>query len=260
MKDLLAIEWLKIKKYRTFRILAIMFLLLLPVWNWGIYSVVRSKPGASMFLSTAYSFPEVWGNLGFWGGLFVLVLSILMIILVCNEYSFRTHRQNVIDGWTRLDFLHSKAALVLIGGVLATLYVLVVGLIMGFSIGGASGIGGGWEKLLFFFIYTINYLGFATLIALWIRRSGLAIGLFFLYAFILENIFSSLINLKAQPVGNLLPLQASDELLPLPIAKLFGNMIFTGPRFDSWIYALVSLLWIGVYYLAAKRLILKRDF
>jgi hypothetical protein len=262
MKDLLAIEWLKIKKYRTFRILAGLFLLLLPLWNWVVYEgMVGFKAGPINFLSTAYSFPAIWGNLGFWAGIFVLVLSILMIILVCNEYNFRTHRQNVIDGWRRLDFLHSKVALVLIGGVLATLYVVVVGLMMGFSIGGPSGIEGGWEKVLFFFVYTVNYLGFATLIALWIRRSGLAISLFFLYAFILENIAEGFLNWKLpQPVGNFLPLQTSDELLPLPIAKALGSMVLKSNPFNDWVYVMASCVWIVVYYLAAKRLILKRDF
>lgn len=262
MQRLLAIEWLKIKKYRTFRILAGMFLILLPLWNWGVYnSVISVGSGAVNILSQAYSFPAVWGNLGFWAGIFVMFLSILMIILITNEYSFRAHRQNVIDGWSRLEFFHGKVALVLFGSLAATLYMAVVGLVAGLLVGGFSGIGDGWENVLFFFVYTLNYLGFAALLAFWIRRSGLAIGLFFLYSFILENLFRGLINWKSSwPVGNLLPLQTSDQLLPFPIAKMIGGMLSKGPDFSVWVYFGVSCLWIAVYYLLGKRLMEKRDF
>ncbi len=262
MKDLLAIEWLKIKKYRTFRILAGLFLVLLPLWNWGVYnSFISVGAGSVNFLSTAYSFPAVWENLGFWGGLFVYFLCILMIILVSNEYSFRTHRQNVIDGWSRLDFFHGKVALALAGSALATLYVMLLGLIAGLLVGGVSGMESGWEKLFFFFVYALNYIGFAALIAFWIRRSGLSIGLFLLYSFILENMIKGIVNWKSPyPVGNFMPLQAADELLPFPIVKFVGGMLFNGPVFSAWAYLLVSCLWIAVYYFLGRRLIQKRDF
>lgn len=262
MQKLLAIEWLKIKNYRTFRILIGLFLVFLPLWNWAIYnSVISVGAGAVNILSQAYSFPAVWGNLGFWAGIFVYFLSILMIILVSNEYSFRTHRQNVIDGWSRLDFFHAKAGLVLAISLGATVYTLLVGLVAGLLVGGFSGMGSGLEKILFFFVYTLNYLSFSALLALWIRRSGLAIGLFFLYSFIIENLFRGLINWKSSwPVGNLLPLQASDELLPFPIAKMLSGLISKGPVFSDWIYLLMSCAWIVVYYFLGKRLMQQRDF
>ncbi len=262
MQKLLSIEWLKLKKYRTFRVLTILFLVLLPLWNWGIYNgMVSMGAGSFNILSQAYSFPSVWENLGFWAGIFVMFLSILMIILISNEYTFRTHRQNVIDGWSRMDFFHGKVALVLAGSVLATVFMVLIGLVAGLSVGGFSGIDGGWEKVLFFFIYTVNYLGFAALLAFWLRRSGLAIGMFFLYSFIIENMVRGLINWKSpEPVGNFLPLQSSDQLLPFPILKAIGNMITKTSDFNVWLYVGVSCLWIGVYYLLGKRLVEKRDF
>lgn len=262
MQRLLAIEWRKIASYRTFRVLAGLFLILLPLWNWGIYKSVINLGGAQFnILSKAYSFPAVWENLGFWAGIFVMFLAILMIILISNEYSFRTHRQNVIDGWSRLDFYHGKVALVVCISLAATLYMALVGVAAGLLTGGVSGISGGWERVFFFFIYTLNYLGFAALLAFWIRRSGLAISLFFLYLLIVENLFRGLINWKSSwPVGNLMPLQASDELLPFPIAKMVGSMLSKGPHFSEWTYVLTSCAWIALYYFGGRKLIRKRDF
>src|SRR5688572_6830858 len=103
MKQLLAIEWLKIKRYRTFWILTGFFLVLLPLLNYQIlHGMVKIGGGGINLLSQSYSFPAVWGNVGFWGSIFILFLSILIIILTTNEFNFRTHRQNVIDGLKRI--------------------------------------------------------------------------------------------------------------------------------------------------------------
>ncbi|HYD20756.1 MAG TPA: ABC transporter permease, partial [Flavipsychrobacter sp.] len=97
MKALLAIEWLKIKRYRTFWILAAFFTVLLPLWNYMIASGMMQMGGGGVnFLNRAYSFPGVWENVGFWASIFIIFLSMLVIILTTNEYTYRTHRQNVI--------------------------------------------------------------------------------------------------------------------------------------------------------------------
>src|SRR5262245_35861746 len=113
MNNLLAIEWLKIRRYRAFWLLIGLFAVLLALWNYQISKgVVQMGAQGVNVLSNAYTFPDVWSNLGWWGGIFVLFLAILIITLTCNEFTFRTHRQNVIDGWSRLDFYHAKVALV----------------------------------------------------------------------------------------------------------------------------------------------------
>jgi hypothetical protein len=265
MVRLLAIEWLKIRRYRTFWILAGLFIILFPLWNYGITnSIIQMGNGKSSgisFLSQAYSFPDVWENLGFWGSIFVLFLSVLVIILTTNEFTFRTHRQNVIDGWKRLDFYHAKVGQVILFSFLATLFLVIVGLIFGFVSGGADGVAYGWEKVLWFFLLCLDYMGFALLLALMIRRSGLAIGLFFLYSFILENLIKGMLNWKLpQPVGNFLPLQSSDELLPFSLMRTLGSMVSHGPEISDWTYAAVTAGWCLVYYLIGRRLLLARDW
>ena len=109
MRALLHVEWLKIRRYpRTFWIQSSLFLLLFLLWNWGIQGGIL-KFGTGL-LNFSYSFPAVWGYVGYWGSIFVLFLCILTITLTCNEATFKTHRQNVIDGWSRLDFFHGKSS------------------------------------------------------------------------------------------------------------------------------------------------------
>ncbi len=266
MKGLLAIEWLKIKNYRTFWVLTGLFLVLLPLWNLevsnGMLKIGGNGATGLNFLSSAYSFPQVWGNLGFWGSIFIMFISILVIILTTNEYTYRTNRQNVIDGWNRMDFYHAKVALVVLLSLLVTVYLFLLGVIFGtINSGSISGIFSEFQQIAYFFLLSLDYLGFALIIALWIRRSGLAIGLFILYSLIIENIVKGIINHYIdKPYGNLLPLQASDELLPFPLMQMAKTMMPGGATIPMTTYAIAAMGWCVIYYLAGRTLLLRNDW
>lgn len=266
MKNLLAIEWLKVKRYRTFWVLTGFFALLLPLWNYGISNGIMKfggggKDGLNIF-SQAYSFSNVWQNLGFWAGIFVIFLAILTIILTTNEYQFRTHRQNVIDGWPRIRFFHAKWLLVIALSLCTTLYVFLVGVLFGAAFGSLSYFPGRIEYLLFVFILSLNYYGFALLLSFFFKRSGITIGMFFLYSMILESLIGKFINWQADSyAGNFLPLQCSDELLPFPLIEMAKTMIMkdtVAP--SSTTYMLVSLGWVAVYYFVGRQKLLRSDW
>ncbi len=262
MRSLLAIEWLKIKRYRTFWILIGFFIVLLPLWNYEIANgMINMGKNSINLLSQAYSFPEVWGNLGFWASIFIVFLSILIIILTTNEFSFRTHRQNVIDGWNRLQFYHSKVGLVILFSVLATTYLFVLGVIFGLLYGGAaSDIFDKIEQVGYFFLLSVDYLGFALFISIWIKRSGLSIGLFLLYALIVESILKGILNRGSDlDLGNYLPLQSSDELLPFPFIRMAQQMI-AHQAVSMWPYVIVTIGWCSIYYFAGRSMLLRRDW
>jgi ABC-2 type transport system permease protein len=265
MKELLGIEWLKIKRYRTFWVLAGLFLLLLPLWNYevanGFIKMGGGKNGIN-FLSTAYSFPQVWGNLGFWGSIFIMFISILVIILTTNEYTYRTHRQNVIDGWHRMQFYHAKVLLVVMLSLVATIYLFLLGLLFGGANSGSlNGLFTEFQQVGYFFLLSLDYLGFALFIAIWIRRSGLAIGLFLLYSMIIENILRGIINhYMDTPLGNFLFLQSSDELLPFPLMQMAKAMMPATATISMTTYSLVTIGWCAVYYFAGRMLLLKNDW
>src|SRR5690606_19195895 len=115
MKDLLSIEWMKLRKYRSFWVMAGFFLVLLPLWNLGISEgIMKISGGMDLNLvSQAYSFSYVWQNLGYWASLFSIFICILIIHISTNEIQFKTNRQNVMDGWSRLEFFHAQCLLIL---------------------------------------------------------------------------------------------------------------------------------------------------
>jgi len=263
MSSLLAIEWLKLKRYNTFWILICFFIVLLPLWNYCILSGGINVSGNGMkLINQTYSFPGVWGNIGFWGSLFVVLLSILIIILTANEFTFRTHRQNVIDGWSRLQFFHAKILLVFAFSVAATVYVFILGAIFGYANSGSfSSMFEGVEKVFYFFLFSLNYLGFALLASIVIRRSGLSIGMFLLYIFIIKNILKGVLNFTNNDwnVGNYLPLQSCSELLPFPLFEMLKGLMKQGPQ-PTTAYVLASIAWAIIYYFAGRGILLKRDW
>jgi ABC-2 type transport system permease protein len=263
MSSLLAIEWLKLKRYNTFWILIFFFVVLLPLWNYCILSGAVNIGGNGIkLLNQTYSFPGVWGNIGFWGSLFLVLLSILIIILTANEFTFRTQRQNVIDGWSRLQFYHAKILLVIVFSLAATLYVFILGAIFGYANSGSfNSMFDGMEKVFYFFLFSLNYLGFALLTGILIRRSGLSIGMFLLYIFIVKNILKGILNYTNHDwnIGNYLPLQSSSELLPFPLFEMFKGLMKQSPQ-PFTLYVSASIAWAIVYYFAGRQILLKRDW
>ena len=267
MIELLAIEWLKIKRYRTFWILIGFFLALLLLWNYeasqGNINIGGGKKNHGMsIVNSDYSFPQAWGSTGYWGSIFIMFISIVVIIITTNEYGYRTNRQNVIDGLNKMKFYHAKVLLVVVLSIASTLSVVLVGGLLGWLHSHSfAGFFSGFRQIAYFFLLALDYLGFALFLALLIRRSGLAIGLFLLYAMFVETILWAIINTHTnKPYGDLLPLQASDSLLPFPYPTLVKMMNVIPPSLSMTTYLIATCGWCAIYYFAGRALLLRRDW
>ena len=266
MNQLLKIEWLKVKRYTTFWVIAGLFIVTMTALNIliakGILPMSGDGKHGPSVLSSDYSFPRVWVNIGWWSSLFINFLAILVIIVTTNEFVYRTNRQNVIDGYSKMQFFNAKILTVFAISLAATLYFFVAGAVFGRIYSGS------FKDLFvdikivgYFFILTVDYLGLAVLLALLIRRSGLAICLFLLYSMFLENIFKWIININApKPYGNLLMLQASDELFDLPLSKMANTMIAKEPLISTNVLMLTAMGWCVVYYFICRAILLRKDW
>ena len=110
MKKLFNLEKIKALSYPAFRTLMIIhfllfFLVILVVSRWHF-----SVPGFS--IKGLYQFPNIWTFFPWVASWFNLFLAIVIIVLVGNEFSFRTFRQNVIDGLSRNDLIKGKLILI----------------------------------------------------------------------------------------------------------------------------------------------------
>lgn len=161
-----------------------------------------------------------------------------------------------------MQFFNAKVLLVVLLSFIVTLYLFLLGGVFGRAYSGSfSGLFNEFKQVCYFFLLSLDYLGFALFISIWIKRSGLAIGLFLLYSLIIENILKGSINYYADtPWGNLLPLQASDELLPFPMLQMAKAMMAATPTLSMTTYAWVAIGWCLVYYFAGRAILLRNDW
>lgn len=275
MIRLLNIEWLKIKTYKAFLIIGIFFVVGIFLVNYLVYIVFNNitstyKEEADMLIHSfsPYSFKHVWQTVSYSSGYILILPAILLIILTTNEYSFKTHRQNIIDGLSRQEFHSVKVMLAVLFAAFATVVVVIAGLIFGFSVGGAFSLDG-FDHVGYFFLKTLTYNLLAVLLSVWIRRTGFTIALYFVYL-VVENFISQLLlflslKIKATQkidVGNLgdyLPMNASDSLLTFPDNPLKSMTKEAFPSDYHYVSIAFTILYIFLFYFISKRSFLKRD-
>src|SRR5690242_16940397 len=141
MTNLLKTEWLKLKKYWAFWGMAAIVALSYPGINYLFFRgytnlMEHGKAKATMvmkmLLGNPFTFPEVWHTVAFASSIFVFIPSIVVIMFITNEYSYKTHRQNIIDGWSRNQFLTGKLIDVLIISLITTAIFVVIALLIGY--------------------------------------------------------------------------------------------------------------------------------
>ena len=111
MIRLFEIEWLKLKNYTVFWILLIMYFLgLILILSSGMFLMQFLKYKGADFngidptILPLYDFPDVWQNMTYIATFFKIILAFIVIISVTNEISYRTMRQNVIDGLSKWEW------------------------------------------------------------------------------------------------------------------------------------------------------------
>ena len=262
MIKLLSIEWLKIRHYATFWILAGLLGVFICLMNIGVrYGIMNVGKSQVSILSNIYSFPGVWDNVAFWTKFFTALISIIIIILTTNEYMFRTNRQNIIDGWTRMQFLHSKWLIVIVLSLFVTCYTFIEGMVFAIANGSSlSNFAGHIEKIFYVFVLCMNYFGLALTLSLFFKRSGMTIIIFLMYNYIIEVLLMKLINTHTTgDYGNFLPLQCSADLISFPFTEMIKKALnASAPSNQSLLIA--SIFWIVIYYLVTRLRLMKTDW
>ena len=111
MRTIILNEITKTWSYMAFRVIILLhftlfFLVVLVTSRMDI-----TMPGFST--DYLYQFPNIWEFFPWIASWFNLLLAILIIVMTGNEYTFRTFRQHVVDGFSRSDLLKGKAFLIL---------------------------------------------------------------------------------------------------------------------------------------------------
>lgn len=263
MLHLLKIEWLKIKNYKAFWVFSILYLVSIFLINYIAWSVhqrtISEMPMSEAILGQPYAFPTVWGTVGWISSWVLYFPGMIMIMLMVNEFNFKTHRQNVIDGLSRGQFIGVKIILALLLAFIITIINFFTSLFFG-SISPGTFSTEGMEKVFYIFLQSVAYIFFALMLAVLFRRSGLAIIIFFIYGLIFEWLITATLTfqLKWAPIGYFLPLQVSDVLLPIPFGGKEGMSMYPNTP-AAYIMIIAIAIYIFAYVYFARRKFLHDD-
>jgi ABC-2 type transport system permease protein len=254
--NLLRTEFRKIFPYRTFWVILGIYVLLLVLLVYVSRSVMIS--GQSLGASI-YEFPGIWGRFTYIAYFFNLLLGILVIVLVTDEYSFRTIRQQVIDGLSRTEAVLAKFYVVLGLAVFSTVFLLVLGLTFGLLFSSTTGISavlGQIDQLSYFFVQAVGYMTLAMFFAFLIRKSGLAIIAFLAWSKIVEPIIHLQLDDR---MDKYMPMKVFGSLTPTPGQELIDQLTSPTQALTPAWAVLPALGYIALLVLASILLLRSRD-
>jgi ABC-2 type transport system permease protein len=214
MRSILLNEITKTWSYSAFRTIILLHFILFLLVVLVTSRLDITVPGFST--DYLYQFPNIWEFFPWVASWFNLLLAILIIVMTGNEYSFRTFRQHVVDGFSRTQLLTGKAFLILMIGIYSLLMVLLFSLIFGFIFSSDYSGGAFIRKtyiLLVFFVQAIAFMSAGFFLAVLFRNTALAIILFILYRLIIEPVM----RLFFPPEARLyFPIKVIANLTPRP--------------------------------------------
>jgi ABC-2 type transport system permease protein len=252
MFQLLKIEWMKVKNYRTFWIFLALYILGLVGINYIAYQLQFEIKKTNLPIELfPYNFPRVYQTIAWVSSWLLYFPGMLMILIISNEYAYKTHRQNIIDGLTRKQFVIAKILFATILAIFTTLICLLISFGFGLAFSGSFSFDG-MQYIGYSFIQSLSYLFFAMIVAILFRRSGLAIAIFFLYGLIFEQMIGGLMDnkiLNGPYFWYYMPLQASDVLIPIT----FGNNIIYKNAPSTTTLILVCAFYIVLYNVLSLR-------
>ncbi len=255
MKKLFSLEKIKALSYPAFKTLMIIHFLLFFLVILVVSRAHFSIPGFS--IKGLYQFPNIWQFFPWVASWFNLFLAIVIIILVGNEFSFRTFRQNVIDGLSRNDLIRGKLILIFTIAVYTLIMVLLAVFIFGLINTKNISFDIIFENsylILIYFVQAIGYMTLGLLISIILRNNALSIIMFILYFFPIEPIIRVMFKAEARnffPIKIISNLTPTPEFLTMTSEKTFTNASGTSSLDFSEIGLLPEKLPVGITVILA---------
>ncbi len=276
IKRLLSIEFYKIKPHKLSRILFLTYFILLSAI--ALIAAVQFKLGKikiNLAEQGIFNFPYIWHFNTWIADFLTFFLAIMVVSMVTNEYTYRTLKQNLIDGLTKKEFVLSKFYFLISLALLASFFVFVISFILGLSYSDFTSPGIIIKDLYFlgaFFLKLLGIFSFIMFLGFLLKRSALALGFFFVWM-VVESILYGLLRWKffdkiiADKIAAFFPYAAMRNLLPEPISRLsaaknIGRQLgeeVTGFEGIPAINFIIVSIWIGVFVYASYKILRTRD-
>lgn len=253
MSFLLA-EWIKIRSYRPFWMLTGLAAVIYIVSAWAVAKITSVR--SELPIPAVLDFPDIWNTYSWIARWMLYFFGFAVIQLVCNEREFRTDRQNIIDGMSRLQYFFAKWSNALIPAFAATILIVTATFLFGtgdFSFNGSA------IALSKFALCAMGYGAFALLLGLLFRRSAAAAFGYIAYPVAVEPLVGFFINQYSdKEVASYLPFAVFNDLIRSPFVEIQQQlgMSFISPQ----ITLTLSITYLFLFWGLALAVILRRNF
>jgi ABC-2 type transport system permease protein len=258
----LQIEWMKIRNYRVFQVFSILYIAGILIIIFIFYKIYmqltarimqmgnpNSRDGKDLF--QLFSSDSVWTTVCFSTSFLLYLPGMVIINLFINEVNFKTHRQNIIDGWKRETFIYTKIGLIVCISVVVTLMNIIATFIMCQVTNTDFSLINGLQKIGLSFVQAFIYMMFALLLATFFRKSGVAIIVFFIYGLLLEFLLMWAFWKLIPGAQHFLPLQVADSLIAFPGMNVKNGLF--GDRPDLYALVIGAFVFASLYVFLAVR-------
>ncbi len=277
MLRLLNIELQKLRYNRAAKVISIIYFVLITFialiasieFNFGDFHFRVADQGI-------FNFPFIWHFNTYVAATLKLFLAIVIVSMISNEYSYRTLKQNLIDGLSKKEFLLSKFLTILLFSTISTIFIVVVSLILGYRFSDYNETGIVFSDLQYvgaYFIKLVAFFSFCLFLGVLVKRSAFALGFLFVWQ-IIEWLTYGVLKWKlfrdtdiADNIAQFYPLNAMANLIKEPFSRLgaiqsAANQL--GENFDkdysvTLINVVIVLVWTSVFLYGSYAILKKRD-
>ena len=280
MLRLLTIEFHKLKHNKASKILSLIYFGLLTCIS--LIAAINFDIGPIKFHLAEigiFNFPYIWHFNTYIAAILKFFLLLVIVSMMANEYSYKTLKQNLIDGLSKKEFILSKFYTVIIFALVSTIFVFVISLILGLSYSDYNEfaiITSDLQYLFAFFIKLVCFFSMGLFFGILVKRSAFAVGAMVVW-FFAESIFKGYLfwNFKsientAEKVDNFmqfLPFEAMANLIREPFTRLgavrsVANQIgetFTKSYAVDFSTIVIVSVWTFIFIYLSLTLLKKRD-
>lgn len=230
MLRLLQIEFHKLRYNRAAKILSITYFALI-CFIALIVSIEFNFGGVKFRVADQgiFNFPFIWHFNTYMAAILKIFLAIVIVSMMSNEYSYRTLKQNLIDGLSKKEFVLSKFITVIGYALLSTVFVFLLSMVLGLSFSDYNELGIIFSDMEYLFAYFVKLVGFFAMclfLGVLVKRSAFAIG-FLVIWWIVEKVIYLLLKFKlfkgtdvAEQVSQFFPIEAMANLIKEPFTRL----------------------------------------
>ncbi len=180
MKRLLEIEFIKLWNNKISKVIIYAYFTL--ICSLALIAAIKFDIGPIKFHLAdqgIFNFPYIWHLNTFFGALFKIFLAIIIVSMTANEYSYKTIKQNLIDGLSKMEFILSKVYMSGLFALISTIFIFTISLILGLVYSDYNEMGIIFSDLSFiiaYFVKLFTFFSFCLFAGVLVKKSAYALG------------------------------------------------------------------------------------